>query len=75
MVIPVVYIGVAIGSLFQSVADKYGRYPIIYLAGIVISIAGLLSCFSPGYYFFLVIRMIYGFGIGIILPLSGTYLT
>lgn len=59
----------------QSVADNYGRYPVITAAGIFQAIAGLLTVISPNYAFFLFIRFLYGIGIGIVLPLSGTYLS
>lgn len=75
LLITSVYIGTTFGSGFQSIADRYGRYPVITLAGVLQAITGLLSAFAGDFNFFLFMRIAYGIGIGIVLPLSGTYIS
>lgn len=69
-----VYLGATLGSGLQAIADTYGRYHIITLAGVLQVVAGLLSAISGEFSFFLFIRFVYGAAIGMILPLSGTYI-
>ena len=70
-----IYIGIALGNIAQSFADTYGRLTFIKWNAVLQTVFGLLSCFSPNFYVFLVFRFIYGIGIGIVLPLSGTYIS
>jgi MFS family permease len=70
-----VYLGVSFGSVLQVIADRYGRYQVISLAGILQIVAGILSALASNYDMFLIIRFVYGIGIGIVLPLSATYLS
>ena len=64
-----------IGSGLNSYADKVGRYKIILAAASILSIFGLMSCFCVTFDQFLVIRFFYGVGMGISLPMTGTYLS
>lgn len=70
-----IYIGVAIGSFGQSFADDYGRLKFIKWNAILQIIFGLLSCVSTSIYWFILFRFAYGIGIGIVLPISGTYIS
>jgi putative MFS transporter len=44
-------------------------------AALAQAVLGLLSCVSYEYHYFLAIRFLFGVGIGVVFPLSGTYLT
>jgi putative MFS transporter len=75
MLITLVYVGVSLGSALQTVADHFGRYSIISLAAIIQTAAGLMSAIAGEFSFFLFMRFIYGIGIGIVLPLSATFVS
>lgn len=70
-----VYFGVLVGSLTQCLADSIGRAKVIKLAALLQSITGLLSALSTNYMTFLILRVLYGIGIGVVLPLSATIIT
>ena len=70
-----IYIGVGIGSFAQSWADEYGRLKFIKWNAILQIIFGLLSCVSTEIGWFILFRFAYGIGIGIVLPISGTYIS
>ena len=74
MIITVVYMGVATGSYLQAYSDTIGRYRFITLDAVVQTLFGLLSCVCWNYESFLLVRFFYGIGIGICLPLSGSYI-
>lgn len=74
LLITAVYLGATFGSGLQAIADTYGRYKVITLAGVLQVGAGLLSAIAGEFSFFLIIRFVYGAAIGMILPLSGTYI-
>ena len=63
-----------IGTAITSISDKIGRYKIILLAAVLLSIFGLWSCFCTSFTEFLIVRFFYGVGMGISLPMTGTYL-
>ena len=70
-----VYLGVSIGSFFQTFADKYGRQRTMTASGILQVICNLWSCVVEDYMLFLALRVGFGIGLGIIGPLSVTYIT
>lgn len=65
----------SLGSALQTVADHFGRYSVITLAGVIQTAAGLLSAMAGEFSFFLFVRFVYGVGIGIVLPLSATFVS
>ena len=73
--IALVYLGVTIGSLIQSYSDVYGRYNFLLLNAVITTIFGFLSCICDSFVAFVIVRFFYGIGIGIILPVSATYIT
>ena len=75
LLITMVYLGVSIGSYLQTYSDQYGRHRFLLVDAVLTSVFGLLSAFCPSYETFLVTRFFYGVGIGIILPLTATYIT
>ena len=75
LLITMVYFGVSIGSYLETYSDRYGRYRFLLIDAIITSFFGLLSVFCTSYEFFLITRFFYGIGIGIILPLTATYIT
>lgn len=75
MLITLVYIGVSLGSYIQAFSDDYGRSIFIKWNGILQTIFGLLSCVSTNMTYFIIFRFIYGIGIGIVIPLSATYMS
>lgn len=75
LLITMVYLGVSIGSYLETYSDKYGRYKFLLIDAILTSVFGLLSVFCTTFELFLVTRFFYGIGIGIILPLTATYIT
>ncbi len=70
-----VYIGVALGAYFQSFSDRYGRLPFFNFSIILQNIFGLLSIVSWSFESFSVFRIIYGFGMGVFVPLASSYIT
>ncbi|EDO41352.1 predicted protein, partial [Nematostella vectensis] len=61
----VVFIGMMVGSsTWGWIADNFGRKFVIVLVSIWIAYFGLLSAFSPHYYWIIVLRMVVGLGIG-----------
>lgn len=74
LLITAVYLGATLGSALQTVADTYGRYSVITVAGVLQVVAGLLSVVAGEFSFFVVVRFVYGTAIGMVLPLSGTYI-
>lgn len=70
-----IYLGVGIGSFLQSWADEYGRLQFIKWNAILQTIFGLLSCMATNIHWFTAFRFAYGIGIGIVLPISGTYIS
>jgi putative MFS transporter len=73
--ITLVYIGVSLGSYLQSFSDDIGRSVFIKWNGILQLIFGILSCVATNMTYFIVFRFIYGIGIGIVIPLSATYMS
>jgi len=69
-----VYFGVSLGSYIQTFSDNFGRYTFITWNAVLQTIFGLLSCTSTSIESFIVYRFFYGVGIGIVLPLSASYL-
>jgi len=60
-----VFLGQFVGGVFWgSYADIYGRRKSFLLTITIISLAGILSGFSPNYPFLLFMRAIVGFGVG-----------
>jgi putative MFS transporter len=70
-----IYLGVGVGSFVQSWADEYGRLEFIKWNAILQTIFGLLSCMATNINWFIGFRFAYGIGIGIVLPISGTYIS
>jgi MFS family permease len=68
------FFGVLLGNLLQTTADIYGRYRIMTLACIINIVTGLLSAVAGNFTFFCIMRLLYGLGIGIVLPLSSTFI-
>lgn len=75
LLITMVYAGVSLGSYLETYSDHYGRYKFLLFNAILTSIFGLLSVFCTTFNMFLITRFFYGIGIGIILPLTATYIT
>ncbi|XP_078363730.1 uncharacterized protein LOC144647931 [Oculina patagonica] len=60
-----VFLGSLIGSiLISTLSDKLGRKTIIFGAGCIVSLFGLLSAFPNGIWLFTVFRFVVGFGFG-----------
>lgn len=70
-----IYVGVGVGSFIQSWADEYGRLQFIKWNAILQTIFGVLSFLSASMTAFIFFRFAYGIGIGIVLPISGTYIS
>ncbi len=70
-----IYLGVGVGSFVQSWADEFGRLQFIKWNAILQTIFGLLSCVATDITWFIWFRFAYGIGIGIVLPISGTYIS
>ena len=70
-----VYVGVSLGSYIQSFSDDIGRSVFIRWNGVLQIIFGLASCFTTSMTYFIIFRFIYGIGIGIVIPLSATYMS
>jgi len=70
-----IFCGFFIGSVVSgNIADKFGRRK-FYMASILALFAtGVISAFSPNYYFFLISRSIFGITLGILSPLTATML-
>ncbi|XP_031570462.1 synaptic vesicle 2-related protein-like isoform X2 [Actinia tenebrosa] len=61
----VVFVGMMIGSSFWGwIADSLGRFPTVIVSAAWIFYFGLLSAFSPHYYWIISLRCLVGFGIG-----------
>ena len=75
LLITMVYLGVSIGSYLQTYSAQYGRHRFLLVDAVLTSVFRLLSAFCPSYETFLVTRFFYGVGIGIIVPLTATYIT
>ncbi len=69
------YIGVSLGSYIQSYSDNIGRSVFIKWNAILQLVFGLLSCVATSMNSFIIFRFFYGVGIGIVLPLSATYMS
>lgn len=64
-----IFIGFASGSLFSGyISDKKGRRPAYLLGSTLVMIFALLSAFAQGFFSFVILRMICGFGIGVAIP-------
>jgi len=48
---------------FGIIADKYGRRRVILLSAILNTIFGMLTAFSPSYYWILLARTLVGFAL------------
>lgn len=70
-----IYVGVGVGSFVQSWADEYGRLAFIKWNAVLQTVFGLLSCMSTSIGYFIFFRFVYGIGIGIVLPISATYIS
>ncbi|XP_073257422.1 synaptic vesicle 2-related protein-like isoform X1 [Porites lutea] len=65
LVTTVVFVGMMIGSSFWGwLADHYGRKTVIVICATWIFYFGLISSFSPHYYWIIALRCLVGFGIG-----------
>ena len=61
----VVFAGELVGTMvFGWLADHIGRRVTFLLSLIAILVAGIFSCFSPGFEFFVACRCFVGFGVG-----------
>lgn len=61
----VVFAGELVGTMvFGWLADHIGRRITFLLSLVAILVAGVLSCFSPGFEFFVACRCFVGFGVG-----------
>jgi len=68
-------LGVSFGSYIQSYSDDFGRSVFIKWNAILQLVFGILSCFATSMNWFVIFRFVYGVGIGIVLPLSATYMS
>ena len=48
------------GSVWGKMADKYGRWPTLWTVQFLLGWFGVLSAFSPTYYWLLFLRMMVG---------------
>ncbi|XP_055958029.1 synaptic vesicle 2-related protein isoform X1 [Patella vulgata] len=61
----VVFCGMMLSSsLWGSICDKYGRKKELILCSVFTCYFGILSAFSPNFYWMLILRGLVGFGIG-----------
>ena len=69
-------VGSILGALIAgSLGDKYGRKPILFLAGSLFFISALGSTFPPNFSYLIVARLIGGIGVGMASVLSPLYIS
>ena len=69
-------VGSILGALISgSLGDKYGRKPILILAGSLFFISALGSTFPPNFSYLIVARLIGGIGVGMASVLSPLYIS
>ena len=69
-------VGSILGALIAgSLGDKYGRKPILILAGSLFFISALGSTFPPNFSYLIVARLIGGIGVGMASVLSPLYIS
>ncbi|KZS14128.1 Synaptic vesicle 2-related protein [Daphnia magna] len=60
-----VFLGMMMSAVFWGqLSDKYGRKKALALSAVLLSIFGLLSSFSPTFFWILLLRLLVGFAIG-----------
>jgi len=60
-----VFLGMMLSAVFWGhLSDKYGRKKALALSAVLLSFFGLLSAFSPTFFWILVLRLLVGFAIG-----------
>jgi len=51
-------------TLFGGLADRYGRRPVFMVTCVIVCVFGILSSFSPSYFWLIGLRFCVGFGYG-----------
>lgn len=70
-----VFIGFFTGALLGGkLSDNWGRKPTFILGGSLVLFFGMISAFSPNYGFLVLIRAMFGMGVGISIPPSTSLL-
>ncbi len=71
-----VFIGFFFGTLVGGkLSDSKGRKPVFILGSLLVFVFGIISAFSPSYWFLIIMRALFGFGVGISIPASTSLLT
>ena len=71
-----VFIGFYFGALVGGkISDNKGRLPTFLMGSLIVFIFGVISAFSPNYWFLVFMRAFFGFGVGISIPASTSLLS
>ena len=69
-------VGCILGALFAgSLGDRYGRRPVLVLAGILFLVSGVGSAIPPTFGFLILARLVCGIGVGLASVLSPMYIS
>jgi SP family arabinose:H+ symporter-like MFS transporter len=69
-------VGCIVGAIFAgSLGDRYGRKPVLVVAGILFLVSGVGSAIPPTFGFLIMARLVCGIGVGIASVLSPMYIS